>query len=181
MKNDSVKKVVATGIGAALFFVLARFVAIPSGIPNTNIALQYGIQTVFAVLYGPVVGGLSGFIGHVLTDMSWGGVWWSWAFGTLVYGVIVGLGANKFHIKSGYFGKNEIIALAIYECIANIVAWPIVAAVGDVVIYKEPFKLVLAQLAVAAVADFACAMIVGGLLLFGYSKTIAKTGSLDKE
>ncbi|MBR2791511.1 MAG: ECF transporter S component, partial [Erysipelotrichaceae bacterium] len=30
MKNDSVKKVVATGIGAALFFVLARFVAIPS-------------------------------------------------------------------------------------------------------------------------------------------------------
>ena len=25
MKNDSVKKVVATGIGAALFFVLARF------------------------------------------------------------------------------------------------------------------------------------------------------------
>ena len=103
MKNDSVKKVVATGIGAALFFVLARFVAIPSGIPNTNIALQYGIQTVFAVLY------------------------------------------------------------AIFYYI------------------KEPFKLVLAQLAVAAVADFACAMIVGGLLLFGYSKTIAKTGSLDKE
>lgn len=181
MKNDSVKKVVATGIGAALFFVLARFVAIPSGIPNTNIALQYGIQTVFAVLYGPVVGGLSGFIGHVLTDMSWGGVWWSWAFGTLVYGVIVGLGADKINIKSGNFGKKEIITLAIYECIANIVAWPIVAAVGDVVIYKEPFKLVLAQLAVAAVADFACAMIVGGLLLFGYSKTIAKTGSLDKE
>ena len=64
MKNDSVKKVVATGIGAALFFVLARFVAIPSGIPNTNIALQYGIQAVFAVLFGPVVGALSGFIGH---------------------------------------------------------------------------------------------------------------------
>ena len=108
MKNDSVKKVVATGIGAALFFVLARFVAIPSGIPNTNIALQYGIQTVFAVLYGPIVGGLSGFIGHVLTDMSWGGVWWSWAFGTLVYGVIVGLGANKINIKSGNFGKKDL-------------------------------------------------------------------------
>ena len=181
MKNDSVTKVVATGIGAALFFVLARFVAIPSGIPNTNIALQYGIQSVFAVLYGPLVGGLSGFIGHVLCDMSWGGVWWSWAFGTLVYGLIVGSFAKKINIHSGNFGKKEIITFAIANAIANLVAWPIVSAIGDVVIYKEPFKLVLAQLTVAAIADFACAMVVGGLLLYGYSKTIAKSGSLDKE
>lgn len=37
MKKMSIKTVVAVGIGAALFFVLARFVAIPSGIPNTSI------------------------------------------------------------------------------------------------------------------------------------------------
>ena len=181
MKNDSVRKVVATGIGAALFFVLARFVAIPSGIPNTNITFQYAIQAVFAVLYGPVVGCLSGFIGHVLCDMSWGGVWWSWAFGTFAYGLIVGAFADKINIKDGNFSKPEIITYAVANLIANIVAWPIIAAVGDVLIYKEPFSLVFAQLLVAAIADFACAMIVGGLLLFGYSKTIAKSGSLDKE
>ncbi len=181
MKNNSVVKVVATGIGAALFFVLARFVAIPSGVPNTNIAFQYGIQSVFAVLYGPVVGGLSGFIGHVLVDMSWGGVWWSWALGTGVYGVIVGLFAKKINIASGNFGKSEIITLAIANCLANIVAWPIVAAVGDIVFYKEPVNLVVTQLAVAGAVDFVCAMVIGGLLLFGYSKTIAKSGSLDKE
>ena len=39
--KNSVKTVVAVAIGAALFFVLGRFVAIPSGIPNTNISLQY--------------------------------------------------------------------------------------------------------------------------------------------
>lgn len=181
MKNDAVKKVVATGIGAALFFVLARFVAIPSGIPNTNIAFQYGIQSVFAVLYGPVVGCLSGFIGHVLCDMTWGEVWWSWAFGTAVYGLIVGIFSKKINVADGNFGKKEIITFAVANCIANIVAWPIVAAVGDVVIYKEPFNVVLAQLAVAAAADFACSMVIGGLLLYGYSKTVAKTGSLDKE
>lgn len=181
MKNDAVKKVVATGIGAALFFVLARFVAVPSGIPNTNIAFQYGIQSFFAVVYGPVVGCLSGFIGHVLTDMSWGGVWWSWAFGTAAYGLIVGLFAKKINIESGEFGKKALVNFAIANCLANVVAWPIIAAVGDVVIYKEDFKIVLAQLAVAAIADFLCAMVIGGLLLYGYSKTIAKTGSLDKE
>ena len=36
--NSSIKTVVAVGIGAALFFVLGRFVAIPSPVPNTNIS-----------------------------------------------------------------------------------------------------------------------------------------------
>ena len=38
--NNSIKPVVAVGIGAALFFVLGRFVAIPSPVPNTNISMQ---------------------------------------------------------------------------------------------------------------------------------------------
>lgn len=181
MKNDSVKKVVATGIGAALFFVFARFVAIPSGIPNTNITFQYGIQAVFAVLYGPVVGCLSGFIGHVLTDISWGGVWWTWAFATATYGLIVGLFAKKINIRDGYFSKKEITQYVIANLVANVVAWLLIAPIGDIVIYKEDANLVFAQGAVAGVGDFIFAVIVGGLLLLGYSKTIAKSGSLDKE
>ena len=43
MKKFSVKSVVAIGIGAALFFVLGRFVAIPSPVPNVNISTQYGL------------------------------------------------------------------------------------------------------------------------------------------
>ena len=39
--NNSIKTVVAIGIGAALFFVLGRFVAIPSPVPNTNFSTQY--------------------------------------------------------------------------------------------------------------------------------------------
>ena len=38
MKKFSVKSIVAIGIGAALFFVLGRFVAIPSPVPNVNIS-----------------------------------------------------------------------------------------------------------------------------------------------
>ena len=40
MKRSPIVTIVAIGIGAALFFVLGRFVAIPSPVPNTNIALQ---------------------------------------------------------------------------------------------------------------------------------------------
>lgn len=77
MKKLSVKTVVAIGIGAALFFVLGK-IAIPSPVPNTNISLQYAIQTVFATLFGPIAGLLIGFIGHTLIDATSYGPWWSW-------------------------------------------------------------------------------------------------------
>ena len=73
MKNNNIKTFVAIGIGAALFFVLGRFVAIPSPVPNTNISLQYAVLGLLAAMYGPVAGGLIGFIGHALIDLSWGG------------------------------------------------------------------------------------------------------------
>ena len=74
MKNNNIKTFVAVGIGAALFFVLGRFVAIPSPVPNTNISLQYAVLGLLAAMYGPVAGGLIGFIGHALIDLSWGGI-----------------------------------------------------------------------------------------------------------
>lgn len=42
-KNNSIKTVVAIGIGAALFFVLGRFVAIPSRFrtPTSVFSMQY--------------------------------------------------------------------------------------------------------------------------------------------
>ena len=72
--NNGIKTFVAVGIGAALFFVLGRFVAIPSPVPNTNISLQYAVLALLAAMYGPVAGGLIGFIGHALIDLSWGGI-----------------------------------------------------------------------------------------------------------
>ncbi len=74
MKNSNSKTFVAVGIGAALFFVLGRFVAIPSPVPNTNISLQYAVLGLLAAMYGPVAGALIGFIGHALIDLSWGAV-----------------------------------------------------------------------------------------------------------
>lgn len=71
----SIRTVVAVGIGAAIMFVLMRFVAVPSGIPNTNLNLSSAVLALFAAIFGPIAGLLIGFIGHTLTDLTWGGVW----------------------------------------------------------------------------------------------------------
>ena len=162
--KNSVKTVVAVAIGAALFFVLGRFVAIPSGIPNTNISLQYAVLGLLAAMYGPVAGGLIGFIGHTLIDLSWGGLF-----------------AKKLNVNEGEFSKKDVVTYAIANVIAHAVAWIGVAPVLDILIYAEPVDKVFAQGAMAAVANILTAVIVGALLIAAYTKTIAKKGSLEKQ
>ncbi len=180
--NNSIKKVVAIGIGAALFFVLGRFVAIPSPVPNTNISLQYAVLGLLAAIYGPVVGGLIGFIGHTLIDLSWGGIpWWSWVITSAFVGVVIGLFAKKLQVEEGDFGKGKVAVFAVANVIAHVAGWVVVAPVLDIAIYAEPVKKVFAQGVFAAISNTLTGVVVGGLLILAYTKTIAKKGSLDQE
>ena len=182
MKNSSINTGGAVGIGAALFFVLGRFVAIPSGIPNTNISLQYAILGMLGGMYGPVAGGLIGFIGHTLIDLSWGGSpWWSWVIASTLVGIVVGLGAKKLALNEGDFGKKKFALFAVINIVANAVAWVLVAPTLDILIYAEPAGKVFSPGVCAAIAHSLTAVIVGGLLVAAYCKTIAKKGSLDKD
>ena len=171
--NNNIKTFVAVGIGAALFFVLGRFVAIPSPVPNTNISLQYAVLALLAAMYGPVAGGLIGFIGHTLIDLSWGG--------SAFVGVVVGLFSKKLNLQEGEFSKKQVAFFALANIVAHLLAWILVAPVLDIAIYAEPVKKVFAQGAFAAVSNSITAVVVGGLLVLAYTRTIAKKGSLDKE
>ena len=175
MKNNSIKTVVAVGIGAALFFVLGRFVAIPSPVPNTNISLQYVVLALLAA-------GLIGFIGHALIDLSWGGSpWWSWVITSAFVGVVIGLFAKKLNVQEGVFDKTKTAIFAIANVAAHVIGWVVVAPVLDILIYAEPVKKVFAQGVFAAISNTITGVIVGGLLIVAYTKTIAKKGSLDRE
>lgn len=181
MKKLSVKTVVAIGIGAALFFVLARFVAIPSGVPNTNISLQYAVLSLFTALFGPIAGALIGLIGHALSDATSYGLWWSWIIASGFAGAISGLLMKGIDLKNGVFGKKEIIRFCIANAVAHLISWVGVAATLDILIYSEDPSLVFTQGLVAAAANIVTTLVVGTLLCIAYSKTVAKKGSLDKE
>ena len=177
----SVKTVVAIGIGAALMFVLMRFVAIPSGIPNVNINLGIPVLTIFAALFGPVAGFLIGFIGHTLVDLTWGGVWWSWVICSGIFGCIIGLFRKFYHIEDGGFGLLQCLILNGIQVAANAVVWGFVAPTLDILIYQEPADKVYLQGLFAGVGNALVILILGSLLAFGYSKTRTKAGSLKAE
>ena len=177
-----VKELVATAIGAALFFVLGRFVAIPSGIPDTNICIQYGVLGFIAAVFGPIVGVLAGLIGHFFIDFSYGwGVWWSWVIASGVCGLVMGIGMNKVKMEDGELGKNGIIRFIIVVAIAHLISWVVVAPVLDILMYAEPANKVFIQGLISAIANIITTGIVGSILAYAYVAAIPKKDSLKEE
>ncbi len=182
MKKLSVKTIVAIGIGAALFFVVGRFVAIPSPVPNTNISIQYGILAFIAAVFGPIAGAVAGLIGHFFIDFSYGwGVWWSWVIASAVFGCLVGIVSIKLKIEEGEFRGRDILFFNIGQIIAHVIAWVGVAPVLDILMYSEPANKVFVQGITSAIVNSITTAVVGTLLCLAYSKAIPKKGSLKEE
>lgn len=182
MKKFGIKEVVAIGIGTALFVALTE-VQIPLGfIPNTALQPRAALLAFMAAVFGPIVGGAVGFIGHALGDaLFYGSVWWSWVFPEAVFGIVMGVFVAKFAIKEGDFGKKQIVLFNVVQVVANAVAWIVVAPVLDILIYAEPANKVFAQGFWAFLGNIIIAGILGTLIAAGYSKIGAKSSSLSKE
>ncbi len=178
-----IKEVVAIGIGTALFVVLTN-VQVPFGIiPNTALQSRVAILTFFSAVFGPVVGGVIGLVGHALGDaLFYGGVWWSWVFPDALFGIVVGLFAKKYAIREGGFsGKKQIVFFNVIQVVANAVAWIGLAPVLDILIYAEPAKKVFMQGVLAFIGNIVVAGVLGTLMAAAYSKVGAKSSSLTKE
>ena len=182
MKKSPVKTIVAIGIGAALFFVLGRFVSIPSPVPNTNITIQYGLLGFMAVLFGPIAGVLIGLIGHFLIDLSWGyGIWWSWVIASGVFGLLMGLAGTRLKLSEGEFGGKGIAVFNVSQVISHLICWVVIAPVLDIVMYAEPANKVFLQGLVGGAVNIVTTAVVGTLLCLAYAATKPKKGSLKEE
>lgn len=182
MKNNSIKTVVATGIGAALFIIVGTLINIPTPIPNTNIQLQYAVIALFAVIYGPTVGFFSGFIGHALKDaLQYGSPWWTWVLVSGLIGLAIGLLVKKINIEKSPLTVKDYVWFNAVQIIANVVGWALIAPYGDILIYSEPASKVFAQGILSAAINSLTIAIGGSLLLAVYSKTRTQSGSLTKD
>ena len=177
-----IREVVALGIGTALFVVLTT-VQIPFFVvPNTALQPRMAVLAFIAAVFGPIVGGVAGLLGHALGDaFFYGSVWWSWVFPEAVVGIAIGIFANKFAVTEGGFVGKNIVLFNIVQVIANAVAWIVVAPVLDILVYAEPANKVFAQGALAFVGNIVVIGILGTILLAAYSKISGKSSDLKVE
>lgn len=178
----STKTIVATGLGAAIFMLLFMFVKVPSPVPETNFQTAYGIAGFFGALFGPIAGGLIAFIGHALSDFAqYGAPWWSWVVASGVSGFIFGLAYKYVDAEKGSLTVKDAVVFNVIQIIGNIIAWIVVAPLLDIIIYAEPVSLVFAQGGIAALMNAISCGVIGTILLFIYSATRTKKGSLSKK
>lgn len=181
MKGLSVRTVVATGITAAIFYVLFLFVRIPTGIPNTDFLPAYGLLGMMAAIFGPVCGLLGGLIGHLLADATSYGVWWSWAIASGVLGFIIGWFRKWYKVEEGGFKWKECLIFNAVQIVGNIIAWGAVAPVLDILMYAEPTDKVFTQGLIAGMGDAINILVLGSILLFAYSNIKSRSSGLKKE
>ncbi|KRM89533.1 hypothetical protein FD21_GL001390 [Liquorilactobacillus vini DSM 20605] len=180
--NSSIQSVVATGIGAAIIFVLMKFVAIPTGIPNTQVNVAEGFLPLLAAIYGPIVAGLAVFIGHGLNDfVTYGSPWWTWVVVDGLVGAAFGLFKNQLDIQNGSLTKAKLIWFNIYQIIVNLIGWVLLAPTGDILVYHEPANKVYLQGVTTWLVNSVSVAIIGTILLVLYARTRTKRGSLKKE
>lgn len=174
-----VTQVVAIGIGAALFFVLSRFVAIPIPVPNQAITFQYALLAVLAVLYGPYVAAIAGFVGHILADATGYGIWLSWEIPTAVFGLIVGFFMLRNRVNEGEFSGKDLVRFNVAVVVGHLVSWGVLAWILDVTLMGEPFNKVIVQGLVAFVSNSILTCVFGSIILALYAKTRTRSGSLE--
>ena len=179
-QSFSIKDVVAIGVGAALFVVIAM-IPIPAPAPNTSIQLQYALQALFSVIFGPIVGFLMGLIGHAIKDAMSGNLWWTWIISSGLFGLFVGLFRKQIGDLKGEVTKKELLVFNVVQIVANLVIWGLIAPVGDVWLYKESANKVFLQGLVAGSFNALTVAIAGYLLLIAYARTQTKDGSLSKD
>jgi energy-coupling factor transport system substrate-specific component len=123
-------------IGAALYAVLNL---ISNGwlIPGTqNVSLRPGIviPIFFGVLFGPIVGFFTGFIGNLLSDQLTYGIYWNWEFGNGLIGLVAGL--TPLVIRGAYRRWPNVVAAALMSAIGIILGIG-VAAITDQWLYSK--------------------------------------------
>lgn len=179
MKQHSIKTVVATGIGAALFVVIGLVVNIPTFVPNTNIQLQYAVQSLFSVIFGPVVGFLIGFIGHTVKDSVSYSPWWSWILASGLLGFLIGLLKKRLRVEEGIFTSKDILLFNGTQIITNVISWGLVAPLLDIIIYQEPANKSFTQGLIAGIANAVTIGVAGTLLVKFYANSRTQAGSLS--
>jgi energy-coupling factor transport system substrate-specific component len=175
------RTIVATGLGAAIFMLLFMFVKVPSPIPQTSFQTAYGIAAFFAALFGPIAGLLIAVIGHAVSDaIQYGSPWWSWVAASGISGFLYGISYKFINFEDGEFKLKDVLIFNIIQVAANALSWVLIAPSLDVLVYAEPANLVFTQGAFAFVMNAVSTGVIGTLLLFAWSKTKIKEGSLKK-
>ena len=177
--NATVKRIGTIALGSVLFFLLGRYVTIPSPIPTVNICVQYGLLAFLAVACGPLTGSMTGLIGHILIDLSGGRMFWSWIIATTAFGGLLGVLANVTRLDPAHRDREMLVHFNLCQIATHVVCWAGIAPVLDILFYNENMDTIFAEGLTAALSNAVTTAIVGSSMLAIYAVLKARRAKKD--
>ena len=177
--NATVKRIGTIAAGSVLFFLLGRYVTIPSPIPTVNICVQYGLLAFLAVACGPLTGSMTGLIGHILIDLSGGQMYWSWIIATAAFGGLLGVLANVTRLDPAHRDREMLVHFNLCQVATHVVCWAGIAPVLDILFYNENMDTIFAEGLTAALSNAVTTAIVGSSMLAIYAVFTARRAKKD--
>ena len=177
--NATVKRIGTIAAGSVLFFLLGRYVTIPSPIPTVNICVQYGLLAFLAVACGPMTGSMTGLIGHILIDLSGGQMFWSWIIATAAFGGLLGVLANVTRLDPAHRDREMLVHFNLCQVATHVVCWAGIAPVLDILFYNENMDTIFAEGLTAALSNAVTTAIVGSSMLAIYAVFTARRAKKD--
>ena len=177
--NATVKRIGTIAAGSVLFFLLGRYVTIPSPIPTVNICVQYGLLAFLAVACGPLTGSMTGLIGHILIDLSGGQMFWSWILATAAFGGLLGVLANVTRLDPAHRDREMLVHFNLCQVATHVVCWAGIAPVLDILLYNENMDTIFAEGLTAALSNAVTTAIVGSSMLAIYAVFTARRAKKD--
>ena len=177
--NATVKRIGTIAAGSVLFFLLGRYVTIPSPIPTVNICVQYGLLAFLAVACGPLTGSMTGLIGHILIDLSGGQMFWSWILATAAFGGLLGVLANVTRLDPAHRDREMLVHFNLCQVATHVVCWAGIAPVLDILFYNENMDTIFAEGLTAALSNAVTTAIVGSSMLAIYAVFKARRAKKD--
>lgn len=124
------------------------------------------IVTAFlAMLGGPIVGALVGFLGYIVASLlSHQIYYWGWAAANMVVGLGIGLYADRYYLPDGDFRGQKLIVFNLIQIIANGCAYLLVYPLSEVFLYANPVERSL-QTGIEMFVVSSCVIGVGATLI----------------
>ena len=168
MKYLTLKRAATITAGALLFFFLGRFVSIDSPIETVNICVQYGLLGFLAVTFGPLTGALSGLLGHILIDLTYGELCWSWILATAAFGGLMGVLSKVLGLQNAGKNREGLMRFNLCQVAVHVICWAGVAPVLELLFYSESMDKIFEQGLTAGISNAVTTAIVGSSLLALY-------------
>lgn len=167
-------KVIGTIISIIVFIILFKYLAVQIGDTTENATLAPAWLSLVTAIFGPISGAVTAFIGHATSDAlvnsTTATVWWTWTIADSLFGLFIGLITRRLAIFIGELTTRKLVLFNIWQLLANIVVWLIIAPLGDHWVYNLSLVESMKEGALIVLVNTLAIAIIGTMLFKIYQR-----------